>query len=584
MIHLPPLFVRRPSPRALWIALVLLTGVAGMNSLPGQFVYDDIPIVQENPLVQKLEHLPALFVAPYWSGDQAGLPPLGSRLYRPITMATYLFHYITTGPHPFFFKLGNLILHTLVVLLLYHFSQRWGLSPRGAFWTAALFAVMPIHAEAVDGVVGRAELLSAGGMLASWILVKNNPRPKRWGMAQVFFLGALLSKENAFVFPFALVLEETWGKGLKATLKERWAVWFLFFQTAGLTLLWRNAILGKALTLGEIPYFFDVPLLQEILTQSRFVFRHYFWPLLSGQGLRADFTRPSYPDATVGEVGPWMAVALLLGILIFCIAAWKKGHRGGLPLALFFAFLAPTIPLFSKGSVIGAERFLYWPSAFFCLGVGSLFENYFFSKVPHNRGYFPTLSLGFLMLMWGGQNIFRHDLWLNPESFWRGVGQESPNNPKAALGWGQVLASWGRCPEALVALERAKRLGPDNPRTDIAQGLTLFQMGNATAARSHFLRALQKLPIAEAAEHLGILAAREKKDAESLQWFEMAVAVHPYHPTYQRNLGLSYLRNGRVKEGLDRLEQYLRMAGRRDPTEDIRKYLERVNTPERTDR
>jgi Flp pilus assembly protein TadD len=70
--------------------------------------------------------------------------------------------------------------------------------------TALLFAVHPVHAEAVAGIVGRAEILAAGFLLLGMLAML--PRgdaftPARAGIAALFFLGALLSKETAVCYP-----------------------------------------------------------------------------------------------------------------------------------------------------------------------------------------------------------------------------------------------------------------------------------------------------------------------------------------------------------------------------------------------
>src|SRR5581483_11495272 len=61
---------------------------------------------------------------------------------------------------------------------------------------ALLFAVHPIHAEAVAAVVGRAELLSTGLVLGAWLL---HLADRRGAAAASFFL-ALLAKEPAVAF------------------------------------------------------------------------------------------------------------------------------------------------------------------------------------------------------------------------------------------------------------------------------------------------------------------------------------------------------------------------------------------------
>ncbi|XP_049738694.1 protein O-mannosyl-transferase TMTC1 isoform X3 [Elephas maximus indicus] len=63
--------------------------------------------------------------------------------------------------NPFYFHAVNIILHCLVTLVLMYTCDKAVFKSRGlAFVTALLFAVHPIHTEAVAGIVGRADVLA----------------------------------------------------------------------------------------------------------------------------------------------------------------------------------------------------------------------------------------------------------------------------------------------------------------------------------------------------------------------------------------------------------------------------------------
>ncbi|ERE66165.1 transmembrane and TPR repeat-containing protein 1 [Cricetulus griseus] len=63
--------------------------------------------------------------------------------------------------NPFYFHAVNVILHCLVTLVLMYTCDKTVFKNRGlAFVTALLFAVHPVHTEAVAGIVGRADVLA----------------------------------------------------------------------------------------------------------------------------------------------------------------------------------------------------------------------------------------------------------------------------------------------------------------------------------------------------------------------------------------------------------------------------------------
>ncbi|MEJ1272407.1 transmembrane and tetratricopeptide repeat containing 1 [Cricetulus griseus] len=65
------------------------------------------------------------------------------------------------GMNPFYFHAVNVILHCLVTLVLMYTCDKTVFKNRGlAFVTALLFAVHPVHTEAVAGIVGRADVLA----------------------------------------------------------------------------------------------------------------------------------------------------------------------------------------------------------------------------------------------------------------------------------------------------------------------------------------------------------------------------------------------------------------------------------------
>ena len=80
--------------------------------------------------------------------------------YRPVTVLTFRLNYLLTEVSPLGYHAVNVLLHAGVTLL-YHQLAGSLLSRLPAALAALLFAVHPVHTEAVTGVVGRAELLAS---------------------------------------------------------------------------------------------------------------------------------------------------------------------------------------------------------------------------------------------------------------------------------------------------------------------------------------------------------------------------------------------------------------------------------------
>src|SRR5262249_44999456 len=140
-----------------------------------------------------------------------------------------------TGPAPWGFHLVNILLHGGVTVLAYRLS-RLVLGKRTlAFMAGLLFAVHPIHTEAIANIVGRAELIVAAAVLGALItgVGRRSPSPARIAATGGLFAVGILAKENAIaLLPiWALLTAYLWPEGglrvrVAAALRDR-LLWVL---------------------------------------------------------------------------------------------------------------------------------------------------------------------------------------------------------------------------------------------------------------------------------------------------------------------------------------------------------------------
>src|SRR4051812_26349467 len=142
----------------------LLAAAAYGNAVGDGFVLDDAAAIAGNRAVTRA---PAtLWARDFWGGRRER-PRTDA--YRPLTSATFALDWRLGGGAPWPFHLTNLVLHGLRTALLV--AGLWTLAtPRVALMAGALFAVHPLHTEAVAGLVGRADVLATLlGALAWWL-------------------------------------------------------------------------------------------------------------------------------------------------------------------------------------------------------------------------------------------------------------------------------------------------------------------------------------------------------------------------------------------------------------------------------
>ncbi|HRX85974.1 MAG TPA: hypothetical protein P5572_13225, partial [Phycisphaerae bacterium] len=182
------------------------------NTLANGFALDDVPIVQTNPNVTAAGPAGRAWTTPYWPQSNRG--DRDDLLYRPLTIQTYRWQYALGGATAWPFHLVNLLLHAAISVGVWWLARRLGAGVAGALVAGLIFAVHPIHTDAVSNIVGRAELLAAAGTLLAVICAltarqragaRDNRRAIMWWVAAwAAAAAALASKENG-VSALALV-------------------------------------------------------------------------------------------------------------------------------------------------------------------------------------------------------------------------------------------------------------------------------------------------------------------------------------------------------------------------------------------
>src|SRR5207253_4753952 len=125
--------------------------------------------------------------------------------WRPAVLASYALDYrLGGGPHRF--HAVNVLWAALATALLTLLACQLA-DPRTGLVAGLLFAVHPVHVEAVANVVGRAELMAAAGYAVALVCAGRADREAKYLIGVV--LGAALAitaKEIAVTLPAAVLL------------------------------------------------------------------------------------------------------------------------------------------------------------------------------------------------------------------------------------------------------------------------------------------------------------------------------------------------------------------------------------------
>src|SRR3989442_14159804 len=138
--------------KRLYATVAACAVVVYLGALWNRFAVDDLPIIVLNPLVGDASGMWRAFAAPYWPSD------LGGHMYRPLVIASFALDHLIDGAA--WFHGVNLLWHAGAAVAVAALARRW-MGDVGALVAGLLFAVHPVHVEAVANVVGRAELMAA---------------------------------------------------------------------------------------------------------------------------------------------------------------------------------------------------------------------------------------------------------------------------------------------------------------------------------------------------------------------------------------------------------------------------------------
>ncbi|MGH8721731.1 MAG: hypothetical protein ACREU4_07090, partial [Burkholderiales bacterium] len=192
--------------RHLYAAVAACAVLVYIGALWNSFAMDDLYIIADNPLVRTPAGIWRAFAEPYWPRA------FGGEMYRPLVIASFAIDRLLDGPT--WFHVVNVCWHAGVAVVVAALVRRWS-GAEAALVAGLLFAVHPVHVEAVANVVGRAEMMAAGfSLLALYAAVERHSV----GWSAAALLLGLLSKENAAVTPGLIVL--AWLLGLGRPLRR----------------------------------------------------------------------------------------------------------------------------------------------------------------------------------------------------------------------------------------------------------------------------------------------------------------------------------------------------------------------------
>src|SRR6185312_7580495 len=197
--------VRPPPVAAMLVALV--AAAPYLASLGYGFVYDDGPIIADNPALHAPSGMLTAWRAAYWPAEwgRAGL-------FRPVVQFIYALLWNASGGSTLLFHSYSVVLYALCAAVVLRLLAR-ALPMRAALIGALLFAAHPLHVESVANVAGSAETIAALASIACAMVIlrafDETDGTIGWGAAvgsAALFAVAAGAKESAATVPALVAL------------------------------------------------------------------------------------------------------------------------------------------------------------------------------------------------------------------------------------------------------------------------------------------------------------------------------------------------------------------------------------------
>ncbi len=498
------------------IALIVVAViVVYAPALRGPFVFDDILLVSDNPLVKAAD-------GPYrfWFTTE----PVD---YWPVTNTSLWIEWHLWGAQPAGYHGTGLLLHIAIVLLIWRVLHR--LAIPGAYLAALLFAVHPVNVETIAWIAQRKSQLAAlFGLLAALAFTRAEQPPplssrsrpviNRWYWLSLLACAlAMLSKVSAAIVPPVLLLITWWMRPLTRRDVERIVP---FFAVVAL-LLWVNVwFRGRGVAPAVVDH---ASVLERVLGAAGVV-----WFYLSKALAPVDLSL-MYPDWHV-HASEWRWWVALGAAALVTAMLWWYQRRWSRPLLFAWLFFCGT---------------LFPVMGFTDVGVGQHIV------VADHYAHLALISV--VALAGAGMAVWRRHL----RASWRWLPIASG---AAAVG---ILAVLARQQSALYAdgvtlYEDTLHKNPDAWAAHNNLGSLLFDADRLPEAEEHFRRALELNEVyPEAHDNLANVLQRTNRERDALDHYRRALEIRPTYAPAHNNLAVALVGAGNIDDAIAHFQRAL---------------------------
>jgi tetratricopeptide (TPR) repeat protein len=525
--------------------LALLGTLLYVQTTGFEYTQDDAIVINDNMFTTSgIKGIGGLFKYDTFYGyfkDQSKTRLVSGGRYRPLTPAMFAVEYEIAGNSPWLSHLISAMCYGLLCWILFGFLREL-LTPRltsstavqVAAFSALIFALHPIHTEAVANIKGRDEIVAAMGALGGlWLMLKSLSHPKPMlmrSLAGVVFLLGLLAKENIITM-LAVAPLTLWWFHKNTPVKWINNLWPVVLASV-LFIIIRGSVTG--FNAGEPPKeLMNNPFLKVensvyvpfsaaeksatiVYTMGKYVQLLAFpYPL----------THDYYPRhvAIQDWSKPMVLLSFLgwLGLLFVVIKGWKSRSWWAYGILFYVCTMSITSNIVFPIGTNMSERFAFLPSVGFALIAG------YALSLAINSGY-RRIALGALIAIvvgYGTWTLVRSRVWKDNSTLFTTDIKTSTKSAKLL----NAVAG-----DLITRAEDEKDVAVKNAMLTEAQGYL------KQALEIHPNYKLGYLLLGNSYFHLGDLD-------QAVTYFRHVLKMDPTYPEGKRNLGVALRDQGKIQ-------------------------------------
>lgn len=520
---------RLTNPWLCYGILILASIIPYLNRFGNTFVLDDFDFIVNWPLIRDWKNLPQFFV-----GYQP--PPGQEGIYSPLKTVFHAVNYHLFGLNPLGHHVVAILIHILGIVFVYKIGCVL-LNQRLAPWLGAvLFAVHPVHVEAITVFTASVDSLGVAFLFISfYYYIQSQENKGKYVLSLIFALIAVFTHELNIVLPLLFGWYDYSLRKPKLSIKTILIKILPFFIIVFAYALCKHFVLGSV-TRGQYVYgSFYLTMLITLKVWAKYVLICFFPNVLTHNHIisngiysfdQEDFNRFAVLSQSILDPQVLLSFALIVACFYVMKITWRNRPFVAFCVGWFFISLLPGSNIIPSG-VYFAERYLYLATLGFCLLFGWVFERGMVAdrtiqRVPVMRACWMLFAA--VLVLFTARCLQRNPDWKNDITLFESAVRANPQSALMRNDLGLNYLKFDQPQKALEKFHEALTIRHDDPVTYFSMAEAYIQLEQHKEAEASLKKAIELNPkYADAYYNLAGLYALSNKHEDARKQLNLAM-------------------------------------------------------------